>query len=83
MPNPDAQEWLTSWVEKNIRSPGHVDRKASMREEAEACAQAGVAAGVSIAALKQASGGDLEKYLVARQNEFTDANRKLPANNAE
>ena len=72
----DAQKWLTNWVCENINSPRHVKRKASMRDEAEACAQEAGAAGLSIADLKIASGGDLEDYLVNRQNELTDLQLK-------
>ena len=75
MADAGPQEWLADWVEKNLRSPGYVQRKASMHDEAEACAQQAVAAGISIADLKTASGGDLEKYLVDRQNEFTDGQK--------
>ena len=74
-----CSEAAGSRVKQNIREPGLVDDKASMHDEAEACADAVVASGVSIAALKEAAGGDLEKFLVDRQNAFTDATgRRTP-----
>jgi hypothetical protein len=67
-----ALGWLERWVEENINSPGYVQDKASMRDQAGTCAVQATAAGITIAELKEAAGGDLERYLVSRQNELTD-----------
>jgi hypothetical protein len=72
MADVDVDQWLEGWVENNLTSPGHVKAKAEMRDKAEACAVEATADGISIAELKEAAGGDLEQYLVDRQNALTD-----------
>ena len=64
----DVDQWLEGWVENNLHFPGHAEAKADMRDQAEACAVAATTDGISIAELKEAAGGDLEQYLVDRQN---------------
>lgn len=68
MADVDVDQWLEGWVENNLNSPEHAETKADMRDQAEACAVAATADGISIAELKEAAGGDLEQYLVDRQN---------------
>ena len=68
MADVDVDQWLEGWVENNLNAPGHVQAKAEMRDQAEACAVAATSDGISIAELKEAAGGDLEQYLVDRHN---------------
>jgi hypothetical protein len=72
----DVDQWLEGWVENNLNAPGYVREKADMRDQAEACAVEATSEGISIAELKAAAGGDLEEYLVGRQNALTDAEAK-------
>jgi hypothetical protein len=72
----DAKQWLQDWAERNLAAPGYVETKSSMREQAKACAADALAAGLSIAQLKEAAGGDLEIYLGDRQNAETDSAAK-------
>jgi hypothetical protein len=64
----DVDQWLEGWVENNLNSPGSAEAKADMRDQAAACAVAATTDGISIAELKEAAGGDLERYLLDRQN---------------
>jgi hypothetical protein len=64
--------WLRDWARRNLDGANYVADKSDMREEAKACAADALAAGISIADLKEAAGGDLERYLVAEQNAETD-----------
>jgi len=67
----NAEEWLQGWVAKNL-TPGYVDAKAEMQDEAKTCVADAEAAGITIAQIKEAAGGDLETYLVRQQNAGTD-----------
>lgn len=68
MADVDVDQWLEQWVEQHISSAGHVERKAEMHDEAKACAEAARADGISITELKDAANGDLETFLMERQN---------------
>ena len=68
----DVAQWLEQWVEEHLRASVRVGRKAEMHDQAKACAADALAAGVSIAELKEAADGDLETYLADRQNVATD-----------
>jgi hypothetical protein len=68
MADVDVDQWLEGWVENNLTSPGYAEAKADMRDQAEACAVAATTDGISIAELKEAAGGDLERYLLDRHN---------------
>ena len=46
----DVVQWLEQWVELNLHSQGHVERKAEMHDQAKACAEQAKGAGVSIVA---------------------------------
>ncbi|GEL42272.1 hypothetical protein MEX01_28630 [Methylorubrum extorquens] len=72
MSDVDVDQWLEGWVENNLTAPGYVEEKAAMRDRAEACAVEATSEGISIAELKEAAGGDLEAYLLDRQNALTD-----------
>lgn len=73
MADVDVDQWLEGWVENNLTAPGYVEAKAEMRDQAEACAVEATNEGITIAELKEAAGGDLEEYLLNRQNALTDA----------
>jgi hypothetical protein len=73
MADVDVDQWLEGWVENNLTAPGYVEAKAELRDQAEACAVEATSEGISIAELKEAAGGDLEAYLLSRQNALTDA----------
>ena len=63
----DVDQWLEGWVENNLNSLGSAEAKADMRGQAEACAVQATTDGISIAELKEAAGGDLERHLLDRQ----------------
>jgi hypothetical protein len=65
----DPADWLRQWTERNLPPPNGAPDKASVRDAARTCAEDAASAGISIAELKQAAGGDVETYLVHRQNE--------------
>jgi hypothetical protein len=69
----DVDEWLEDWAVENIQTPGYYEEKNAMKSEADACRADATAAGISIADLTRAAGGDLERYLLRAQNSFTDA----------
>ena len=68
----DVVQWLEQWVELNLHAQGHVERKAEMHDQAKACAEEAKAAGIPIVELKDAAEGDLEAFLVRRQNAAQD-----------
>ena len=68
----DVVQWLEQWAELNLHSQGHVERKAEMHDQAKACAEEAKAAGIPIVELKDAAEGDLEAFLVRRQNAAHD-----------
>ena len=68
----DVVQWLEQWVELSLHSLGHVERKAEMHDKAKACAEEAKAAGIPIVELKDAADGDLEAFLVRRQNAAYD-----------
>ena len=67
----DVEQWLEQWVEDHLDASGHATKKADMHDRAKACVEDAKAAGISVADIKQASDGDLEVYLVSRQNILT------------
>lgn len=75
----DAQDWLEDWIENNIVTPLYHDSKEAMKGEADACRAEAQAAGISIAEVTAAAGGDLEAYLLRHQNAMTDAEVKRKA----
>lgn len=69
----DVEEWLEDWVGENLQSPSFYENKAHMRADAVQCREEAKAAGIGEPALLEASGGDLEAYLLRQQNAFTDS----------
>ena len=66
------RSWLERWARTRLDTPGYAARKADMRADAEACAHAAQAVGISISELKAAADGDLEVFLMDRQEKRTD-----------
>ena len=60
MSNNDVAQWLEQWVESNLGDHAHVGSKAEMHDQAKACVEEALAAGISVAEVKDAAGGDLE-----------------------
>lgn len=69
----DASEWLESWVDGNLHEPLYQENKSAMAGYARTCRSDAKAAGISSQALVGAAGGDLEGFLLDRQNALTDA----------
>jgi hypothetical protein len=61
----DAKVWLNAWIEENLADPQL--RENDMAREAEVCRAAADAAGISRAALENAAGGDLQRFLLDQQ----------------
>ena len=68
----DVVRWLEQWLELNLHSQGHVERQAEMHDQAKACAVEAKAVGIPIVELKDAAEGDLEAFLLRRQNAAND-----------
>jgi hypothetical protein len=69
----NVTEWLEAWVEENINSPMYYEEKSVMTNDAKACLAHAQEAGFSAKDVQEAAGGDLEQYLLDRQNELTDS----------
>lgn len=67
-----VRSWLERWAAVRLDTPGYAARKADMRTDAEACAHEAQDVGISIAELKAAADGDLEIFLMDRQEQLTD-----------
>ena len=76
MDDENAEEWLESWVDENIQTPGYYEDKSAMRSESAQCREDAKAEGISEAALIDAAGGDLEAYVLRAQNAFTEKAEK-------
>jgi hypothetical protein len=66
-----ALGWLNYWIDDNIVNPGY-SKKSEMRDLAAACAADAGVAGISIADLKAAAGGDIVAHLLKHQNILTN-----------
>ena len=69
----DIAEWLDDWVDENLQTPGYQEHPSDMAVATEQCRAEARAAGIAEADLVAAAGGNLEKYLLGRQNSFTDS----------
>ena len=65
-------DWLDDRVQEIIGSPGIHDRKADFQEQAKLLWLQAEVAGFTVAQLKEACGGDVERYLLEQQNAMTD-----------
>lgn len=73
MTEQNAEEWLETWAEENLQTPGYYEDKAHMKFEAVQCREQAKADGISETDLVEAAGGDIEAFLLKEQNAFTDA----------
>ncbi len=78
MADVDVAQWLEQWVEEHLAARRHVERKAEVHDGAKACAEEARSAGISLAEIKDAADGDLELYLLQRQNAATDREGPRP-----
>jgi hypothetical protein len=62
------KEWLESRIPEIVSFQRHREEKADLRLEAKALWLKAEAAGYSVAELKQACNGDIERYLLDMQN---------------
>ena len=67
-----TSDWLNDKVQEIIESPGFRAEKADFQPHAKALWHAAEAAGYSVAELKEACGGDIERYLLDQQNVMTN-----------
>ena len=72
MADVDVAQWLEQWVEENLTARRHVDRKAEIHDQAQACAAEARSAGIALAEIEEAADGDLDVYLQRRQNAETE-----------
>ena len=79
----NVEDWLEDWVDENLQSPAYQENKSAMASEAASCRQDAATDGLTDANLTGAAGGDLEAYLLRRQNVLTDAEvqRKVQSDN--
>ncbi len=78
MSNIDVAQWLEQWVESYLGDRAHVGSKAETHDQAKACVEEALAAGISVAEVKDAADGDLEAYLVERRNRAADRGEGRP-----
>ncbi len=69
-------DWLDDRVQEINRDPGLYHNKADFRAQAKALVESAEAEGFSVAQIKEACGGDVERYLLDQQNAMTDVNRQ-------
>ena len=65
-------DWLDDRVQEIVDLSGHHAEKSDFRDQAKALVEAGVAEGFSIAEMKDACAGDVERYLLDHQNAMSD-----------
>jgi hypothetical protein len=68
----NVNEWLDDRVQEIINSPGFHENKAEFRDQAKVLVESGESEGFTIAEIKEACGGDVERYLLDQQNAMTD-----------
>jgi hypothetical protein len=71
----DAEKWLRNWVRDNVRPGESAACKSSVQGDARSCFAAAIGAGLGVAQLKEAAGGDLEIYLMNRKNAVAHQHR--------
>ncbi|MQY46221.1 hypothetical protein GAO09_09185 [Rhizobiales bacterium RZME27] len=69
-------DWLDDRVQEIIRDPGLHENKADFRDQAKILVEPAEADGFTVAEIKEACGGDVERYLQDQQNAMTDFNRQ-------
>jgi hypothetical protein len=69
-------DWLDDHVQEIIRDPGLYENKADFRDQAKTLVESAEAEEFTVAEIKEACGGDVERYLHDQQNAMTDVNRQ-------
>lgn len=69
-------DWLDDRVQEIIRDPGLRENKADFRAQAKTLVECAEAEGFTVAEIKEACGGDVERYLLEQQNAMTDVDRQ-------
>ncbi|GGG06808.1 hypothetical protein [Rhizobium wenxiniae] len=69
-------DWLDDRIQEIIRSPALHDDKADFRDQAKVLVESARADGFSVAEIKEACGGDVERYLLDQQNAMSDVKRQ-------
>jgi hypothetical protein len=65
-------DWLDDRVQEIIGTPGFHHQKSDFRDQAKHLVDRGKAEGFSVAEIKEACGGDVERFLLEHQNAMTD-----------
>lgn len=73
MDSEDIETWLSDQIQDLINSPGYHEDPSDMRREADALRANAERDGVSHSDLIDFCNGDIERYLLDKQNAFTDA----------
>ncbi|MNI85617.1 hypothetical protein D3C73_1426250 [compost metagenome] len=68
----EINDWLDDRIQEIINSPGFHENKAEFRDQAKILIVSGEAEGFTVAQIKEACGGDVERYLLDQQNAMTD-----------
>lgn len=68
----NVNDWLDDRIQEIINSPGFHGNKAEFRDQAKVLVESGESEGFTIAEIKEACGGDVERYLLEQQNAMTD-----------
>jgi len=68
----NIRDWLDDRVQEIVDLSGHHAEKSDFRDQAKALVEAGVSEGLSIAEIKDACGGDVERFLLDHQNAMSD-----------
>jgi hypothetical protein len=65
-------DWLDDKLQEIFDEPGFHEKKSHFKSQAKSLYLAAEAAGYSVAELKDACGGDVERFLLEQQNAMTD-----------
>lgn len=65
-------DWLDDRMQKIVNDPGHHENKSDFQPQAKSLWLAAEVAGYSVAELKEACGGDVERFLLEQQNALSD-----------
>ncbi|MFP3547343.1 hypothetical protein SB748_28435 [Rhizobium sp. SIMBA_035] len=68
----NIRDWLDDRVQEIVDLSGHHAEKSDFRHQAKALVEAGVDEGFSIADIKDACAGDVERYLLDHQNAMSE-----------
>lgn len=69
-------DWLDDRIQEIITTPGIHKRKADFRDEAKTLVEEAERESFTVAEIKEACGGDVERYLLDQQNAMTDVERQ-------